>query len=144
MLIQNQVWEKILDFSKSAQGQLIPLLNPKIRSPFKITEVSNNYIRIDKLPIKMTKHMFLSIYDYLKSKGCWIEIGARWVGARPNTVEGVVKKKYFNDNPNGLSTATWFSAILVYSNIGMEFNNKAKGQKIRLKSSRARLISLVV
>jgi len=79
----------------------------------------------------MTKHMFLSIYDYLKSKGGWIEIRARRVGARPNTVEGVIKKIFFNDNPNGLSTATWFSAILVYSNIGIEFNNKAKGQKIK-------------
>jgi len=135
MSIQNQVWEKISGFSKSSQGQLIPLLNPIIRSPFKITEVSKNYIRIDKLPIKMTKHMFLTIYKYLKSKKDWVEIGARRVGARPNTVEGIVKKKFFNDNPNGLSTATWFSAILVYSNIGVEFNNKAKGQKIRLKSS---------
>jgi hypothetical protein len=79
----------------------------------------------------MTRSMFLGIYDYLKNKG-WVAIGARWVGARPNTVEGFIKKEFFNDNPHALSTATWFSAILVYSNIGVEFNNKAKGQKLRL------------
>ena len=78
--------------------------------------------------------MFLSIYDYLRSKGCWVEIGARRVGARPNTLESIIKKEFFNDNPNGLSTVTWFSAILVRSNIGVEFNNKARGQKLRVKS----------
>ena len=135
MFTRNQVWEKILDYSKSKQGQWIPLLNPECDSPFKITEVSDNYIRVNKLSIKMTEYMFLSIYDYLKSKRDWIKIGARRVGAREGTVEGVIKKNYFNDNPDGLSTATWFSAILVYSNIGIEFNNKARGQKIRLNSS---------
>ena len=87
------------------------------------------------LALKMTKQMFLTIYDYLKSKGDWVKIGARRVGALPNTIEGVIKKKFFNDNPHGLSTATWFSAILVYSDIGVKFNNKAIGQKLRLKLS---------
>ena len=132
MLIGDKVWEKILDFSKSHMGKPVPLLNPENGSPFTITEVSDDYIRIDKLPIKMTKQMFLSVYDYLKGKQGWVEIGARRVGARPDTVEGFIKNKFFNGNMNALSTATWFSAILVYSDIGVEFNNKARGQKLRL------------
>ena len=132
MLTDDEVWEKILDFSRSHMGKPIPLLNPEKPSPFTITEVSDDYIRIDKLRIKMTKQMFLSIYNYLKDRRGWVEIGARRVDARPDTVEGFIKTKFFNSNMNALSTATWFSAILVYSNIGVEFNNKARGQKIRL------------
>lgn len=132
MLTDNGVWEKILDFSKSHKGKLIPLLNPKKGSPFTITEVQDDYVRIDKLPIKMTKQMFLSVYNYLKSRRDWVEIGARRVGARPDTLEGFMKTQFFNGNMDALSTATWFSAILVHSNIGIEFNNKAIGQKLRL------------
>jgi hypothetical protein len=134
MLGQNAVWEKILEFGKSNKGKLIPLLNPKKGSPFTVVEVSEDYIRIDKLPIKMTKQMFLSLYDYLKSKRGWIEIGARRMGARSDTIEGFIKQKFFNGNMDALSTATWFAAILVHSNIGVEFNNKAIGQKLRLQA----------
>jgi len=98
-----------------------------------ITDVSDQYIRIDKLSIKMTKQMFLSIYRYLKSKNDWVEIGASRVGTHPDTLEGFIKENFFNGNLDGLSTATWFSAILVWSDIGLEFNNKAKGQKLRLR-----------
>jgi len=133
MLNQNEVWEKIRDFAKSSQGKPLPLLNPKKPSPFRITEVAADYIRVDKLGIKMTKEMFLSIYEYLKSRGNWVEIGARRVGARSDSIEGFIKKKFFKGNPNALSTATWFSAILTYSNIGVEFNGKAIGQKLRIK-----------
>ena len=55
MSTQNEVWEKILDFSKSSQGKHILLLNPTKGAPFTITEVSNKDIRIDKLPIKNDK-----------------------------------------------------------------------------------------
>ena len=133
MLNQDEVWNKILNYSRSSQGKLIPLLNPNQRSPFIITEVSDRYIRVDKLRnFTMTKQMFFSIYNYLKSKGDWVKIGARRIDARPDTIEGFIKEKFLNGNPNGLSTATWFSAILVYSDIGVEFNNKAKGQKLRV------------
>uniref|UniRef100_A0A7C2P194 Uncharacterized protein n=1 Tax=candidate division WOR-3 bacterium TaxID=2052148 RepID=A0A7C2P194_UNCW3 len=133
MLGQDEVWERILNFARSNEGKAVALLNPSKGSPFTITEVSENYIRINKLPIKMTKNMFLDIYDYLKSRRGWVEIGARRVGASPDTVEGFIKMKFFNGNVDALSTATWFAAILVYSNIGIEFNHKAKGQKIRFK-----------
>ena len=131
---QSRVWEKILSYAKSAQGTLIPLLNPNIKSPFTITEISDEYIKIDKLrDNKMTKQMFLSIYNYVKTKSGWIKIGASRKNTQEDTVEGLLKNKFFNNNPNGLSTATWFSAILVYSNIDIEFNNKSKGQKLRFK-----------
>ncbi|MEM4703747.1 MAG: hypothetical protein QXJ02_01575 [Candidatus Bathyarchaeia archaeon] len=109
-------------------------MNPKRSFPFTIVEVSEDYIWIDKLPIKMTKKMFLSLYEHLKSRRGWVEIGARRVGARPDTIEGFIKEKIFKGNMNALSTAAWFAAILVYSNIGVEFNNKAKGQEIRLQA----------
>ncbi len=74
MLDQDAVWKRILEFGKSNKGKLIPLLNHKRESPFTIIEASEEYIRIDKLPIKMTKPMFLGIYDYLKSRRGWVPI----------------------------------------------------------------------
>ena len=133
MLNQEKVWKKIRSYAESSQLQPIPLLNPNIDSPFIIIKVSDDYIRIDKLPIKMTKQMFLSIYDYVKSKSNWVKIGASRINTQEDTVEGLIKRKFFRTNPDGLSTATWCSAILVYSDIGIEFNNKAKGQKLRFK-----------
>lgn len=131
---KDAVWERILEFGRSNKGKPIRLLNPRKGSPFTIIEVSNEHIRIDKLPIKMTKQMFLSVYDYLGRCG-WVEIGARRVGARPDTIEGFIKEKFFNGDMDALSTATWFAAILVHSNVGVEFNNKAIGQKIKLQVS---------
>lgn len=132
MFGQEEVWKGILEFGSSNKGKFIPILNPKKGSPFKVIEVSEDFIRIDKLPIKMTKQMFLSIYEYLKSKRDWVEIGARRMGAKPDTIEGFIKEKFFNGNMDALSTATWFAAILVHSNIGVEFNNKAIGQKLKV------------
>jgi len=133
MLNRDEIWKRILSYAKSSQGRLLPLLNPNKKSPFTITEVSDKYIRIDKLSIKMTKQMFLGVCDFLRSKGGWVRIGASRINTKPETIEGFIKRKFFNDNLNGLSTATWFSAILVYSDIGVEFNNKVRGQKLRLK-----------
>jgi len=131
---QNRTWEKILNYAKTVQGKLIPLLNPNTESPFTITEISDMYIKIDKLrDNKLTKQIFLSIYDYVKNKSGWVEIGASRINTHEDTVEGLIKSKFFNNNLNRLSTATWVSAILVYSDIGIEFNNKAKGQKLRFK-----------
>jgi len=133
MLNQGKIWKRILDYARKSQGKEISLLNPNMRRPFMITEVSDGYIRVDKLrQQKMTKQMFLGIYDYLKSKSGWVSIGTRRVDAHPDTVEGFIKENFFKGNMNGLSTATWFSAILVWSDIGVEFNNKAYGQKLRL------------
>lgn len=132
MLTWDSVWEKIRNFSKSNIGKPLSLLNPKKEFYFKIKEVSENYVRIDKLPVKMTKEMFLKVYEYLKSKnGEWVRIGASRVNTDPDTVESVLKKHFFKDNPNGLSTAPWFAAILVSAQIGIEFNGKSRGQKIR-------------
>jgi hypothetical protein len=131
MLNKDEVWKRILDYARSSYEKPIPLLNPNKKSPFIITEISDYHIRIDKLPIKMTKQMFLRIYDYIKSKSDWVKIGASRTNTEEETIEGFIKKEFFGNNPNGLSTATWFSAILVYSDIGVEFNNKAKGQKLR-------------
>ena len=133
MPIYEDVWKKIKAFSQLYQGKPIPILNPSIQSTFMITEVSDDYIKIDKIQIKMTKNMFLSIYDYLKCRGCWVEIGARRVGARPNTLEGFIKNDLLKVGPDGLSTATWFAAIMIHADIGIDFNNVAKGQKLRWK-----------
>lgn len=128
---QGLVWERILSYAQTSQSQPIPLLNPNKKSPFFITKISEDYIRIDKLPIKLTKQMFLSIYDYLKERKSWVRIGASRINTEEDTVEGILKKEFFGNNPNGLSTATWFSAILVHSDIGIEFNNKPKRQKLQ-------------
>jgi hypothetical protein len=131
MLSDEEIWSKIQLFAKTSLGKNIPILNPIKGSPFIIRNVTKNHLQIDKIPIKMTRQMFLAVYHHLKDRGDWVPIGARWIGAYPHTVEGFIKKTFFDNNPDALSTATWFSAILVRSNIGVEFNNRAMGQKIR-------------
>lgn len=127
------IWDKILSYAKASQRKPMPLLNPNTKASFMITQISDDYIRIDKLSIKLTKQMFLSIYDYIKEKNGWVRIGASRINTEEDTVEGLIKKEFFGNNPNGLSTATWFSAILVHSNVGIEFNDKPKGQKLQFK-----------
>ena len=99
---------------------------------FKIVEVDDDFIRIDKLgKIRLTKDMFLSVFTLLKEKGDWIRIGASVTNTKPNTVEGHIKTLFFEGNLNGQMSASWVSALLVRSNVGIIFNNKAIGQAIR-------------
>jgi len=95
MFNQNKVWEIILNFARSNKGKTLSLLNHAKGSPFIITEASENYVRVDKLQIKMTKQMFLGIYEYLKSRRDWLKIGASRVGTSPETIEGFIKSKFF-------------------------------------------------
>jgi hypothetical protein len=46
-------------------------------------------------------------------------------------VEGHLKNHFFAGNMSGQMSASWVSAILVRSDIGIIFNNKAVGQAIR-------------
>lgn len=133
-MLPSQVWEQILSYSKDVKGKLIPLLNPNVDSPFTITEIGYNYVKIDKLgENKLSKEMFLHVYDYIQRKnGDWVKIGSSRINTKEDTIEGVIKTKFYN-SLDGLSTATWLSAILVYSDIGIEFNNKSIGQKLRFK-----------
>jgi len=108
------------------------LLNPSRNFRFKIVEVADDFIRIDKLgKIRLTKEMFLSVFMLLKEKGDWIRIGASVTNTKPNTVEGHIKSLFFEGNLNGQMSASWVSALLVRSNVGIIFNNKAIGQAIR-------------
>jgi hypothetical protein len=116
------------------QGTPVSLLNPKKKYLFTINEISDDYIKIDKLyHNKLKKQMFLSVYDYVRKSISWVRIGASRVNTLEDTVEGLLKREFFNNNPGGLSTAAWISAILVYSDVGVEFNNKTRGQKLRFR-----------
>lgn len=133
-MCKDETWNGIINYSNTVHGKLIPILNPNTNSPFVINEISDDYIKIDKLrDNKLTKQMFLAVYNFVKSKMNWVRIGASRVNTSEDTVEGLLKQNFFNNNQNGLSTATWVSAVLVYSDVGIAFNNKAKGQKIRFK-----------
>jgi hypothetical protein len=98
------------------------LLNPSRIYRFKIVEVDDDYIRVDKLgKVKLTKEMFLSVFEFLMEKGDWTRIGA-----------SVTKKMhFFTGIMDRQMSASWVSAILVRSNVGIIFNNKAVGQAIR-------------
>ena len=108
------------------------LLNPSRNFRFKIVEVADDFIRIDKLgKIRLTKDMFLSVFMFLKEKEDWIMIGASVKNTKPNTVEGHLKTLFFKGDMNRQMSASWVSALLVRSNVGIIFNEKAIGQAIR-------------
>ncbi len=124
-----RTWIKIRGYA--IENPTSMLLNPSRNFRFKIVEVDNDFIRIDKLgKIKLTKEMFLSVFTLLKEKRDWIRIGASVTNTKPNTVEGHLKKLFFTGNMNGQMSASWISAILVRSNVGIIFNNKAIGQAV--------------
>ena len=105
---------------------------PSKKYKFNIVEVEDDFIRIDKLgKIKLTKDMFLSVYELLKIQKDWIKIGSSVKNTKHNTVEGHLKMHFYGGDMNGQISATWISAFLVRSNIGIKFNNKAIGQAIR-------------
>ena len=125
-----KTWIKIRGYS--IENTTSMLLNPSRNFRFKIVEVDDDFIRIDKLgKIRLTKDMFLSVFILLKEKRDWIRIGASVTNTKPNTVEGHIKTLFFEGNMNGQMSASWVSAILVRSDVGIIFNNKAIGQAIR-------------
>lgn len=125
-----KIWIKIRGYA--IENTTSMLLNPSRNFRFKIVEVDDEFIRIDKLgKIRLTKEMFLSVIMLLKEKEDWIRIGASVKNTKPNTVEGHLKKHFLGGNMNGQMSASWVSALLVRSNIGIIFNNKAIGQAIR-------------
>ena len=125
-----KVWIKIRGYAIENSSSM--LLNPSRIFRFKIVDVDDDFFRIDKLgKVKLTKEMFLSVFELLKEKGDWTRIGASVTNTKPNTVEGHLKMNFFAGTINGQMSASWVSAILVRSNIGIIFNNKAIGQAIR-------------
>ena len=131
-----EVWKNIQIFSHEFIGKKLCLLNPSKRYEFQITEVSEDFIRVNKLPIKLVKEIFLSVYQHLVLQNKWVKIGASRVNTKPNTIEGLLKTVFFEGNVNALSTAPWISAILVRADIGVEFNGKSRGQAIRYSKSK--------
>ncbi len=124
-----KIWIKIRGYA--IENTTSMLLNPSKNFRFKIVDVDDDFIRIDKLgKTRLTKDMFLSVYMLLKEKSDWIRIGASVTNTKPDTVEGHLKKLFFKDM-NGQMSASWVSALLVRSNVGIIFNNKAIGQAIR-------------
>jgi hypothetical protein len=125
-----KIWIKIRGYA--IENTTSMLLNPSKNFRFKIVDVDDDFIRIDKLgKTRLTKDMFLSVYMLLKEKSDWIRIGASVTNTKPNTVEGHLKKLFFKEDMNGQMSASWVSALLVRSNVGIIFNNKAIGQAIR-------------
>lgn len=129
------IWNKILEFAKKSIDKPLYVLNPSRRAEFRIIETSKDFIRVNKLPIKLPLEMFLSVYNHLRERCGWVLIGARRMNAKPDTIEGFLKINFFGGNMSALSTATWISAILVKAGIGVEFNNKARGQALRYITS---------
>jgi len=124
-----KIWIKIRGYAIENTTSL--LLNPSRNFRFKIVEVDDGFIRIDKLgKIRLTKDMFLSVFKLLKEKRDWIRIGASVTNTKPNTVEGHIKMLFFKGDMNGQMSASWVSALLVRSNVGIIFNNKAIGQAV--------------
>ena len=127
----NTVWKRINDYASSHITSQIPLLNPEVSSSFSITEVHPNHIKIDKLPIKLSEELFSKVYQHIVNQKEWLRIGASRINTKPNTLEGYIKTTFLNGTMNGLSTATWIAAILVYSLDEIIFNKKSRGQAIR-------------
>jgi hypothetical protein len=125
-----KIWIKIRGYA--IENTTSMLLNPSKNFRFKIVDVDDDFIRIDKLrKTRLTKDMFLSVYMLLKEKSDWIRIGASIKNTKPDTVEGHLKMLFYKENMNGQMSASWVSALLVRSNVGIIFNNKAIGQEIR-------------
>jgi len=130
--VKAPIWEEIKNYLR--YNRTLTLLNPRREYPFKILDISENHIIVDKLgSVQLTSEMFSSLIEYLKQRGDWVKIGATIRNTKPDTVEAVLKNNFHGGNMNGAMTASWVSAILVKSGLGVEFNGKAVGQAIRIK-----------
>jgi hypothetical protein len=131
-VVENErIWEKIHDFASKNINEPLLILNPVKEKRFKITKVTDSYLIVDKLGTSLTKEMFVIIFNHIKSSGNWMDIGASHVNTRKNTIEGILKERFFGGNMNAISTATWVAAILVRSDVGISFNNVPRGQALK-------------
>lgn len=133
--MKNEICDKITSSLKLGQKLELLYISKKSQA-FIIDEINTDYIKIKFIDsrryLRLDKSRFISAWNYLnKNKGNWVKIGSSRIYAKPNTLEGIIKKE-FNNNMSGLATATWIAAILekVFNNI--EFNGKSRGQAIRL------------
>ena len=131
----NEIWVKITSSLKLSQKLELLYMSKKSQS-FIINEINLDYIKIKFIDsggyLRLDKSRFISAWNYLNNnKGNWVKIGSAQTYAKPNTLEGIIKKE-FNNNMNGIATATWVAAILVKVFDIIEFNGKATGQAIRL------------
>ena len=127
---KDDIWLKIR--GHAIERKTMILLNPRKDYPFHIIEATDDYIRVDKLGSeKLTEQMFTSLYDFLKSVGGWVKIGATVKNTKPGTVEGHIKASFYAGDMNAVMTAPWVAALLVGANVGIIFNGKAVGQAIR-------------
>jgi len=127
------IWDKIKKYLQ--YNRTLTLLNPRKDYPFKILDISDNDIIVDKLgTVHLTSEMFSSLLNYLRQRGDWVKIGATIRNTKPGTVEAFLKNNFHGGNMNGAMTASWVSAILVKSGVGVEFNGKAVGQAIKIKT----------
>ncbi|EMR73300.1 hypothetical protein MCGE09_00521, partial [Thaumarchaeota archaeon SCGC AB-539-E09] len=76
------------------------------------------------------RYVLICLYVTERKKD-WIRIGASVKNTKPDTVEGHIKSLFFKGDMNGKMSASWISAILVKSTVGIIFNNKAIGQAIK-------------
>ncbi len=131
---QEKIWIKIRGYA--IENSTSWLLNPSRVFRFKSVEGDDEFIRVDKLgKVRLTKDMFLSVFEFLREKGDWVRIGASVTGTKPGTVEGHLKTLFFDEDLNGQMSASWVSALLVRSDVGIVFNEKAIGQAIRYVAS---------
>lgn len=84
----NDVWVQIKTYADENLKRKQLLLSGM--GEFYILESEPDYIKIDKISIKMKKDMFLSIFQYLRNHQGWIRIGASRVNTQPNTIEGFI------------------------------------------------------
>lgn len=134
--MSNRIWSSVTDSLE--RGEVLDILAPSPKSqPFKIVEIKPGLLRIKFLEsgsyLKLERKRFISAYKMLEENmEHWVDIGATRTNTKLGTLEGRIKQDY-NDDMNGLSTATWIAKILVKVFENIEFNGKKKGQALRMK-----------
>jgi len=133
--MEDSIWNKITTSLKLGQKLELLYMSKKSQA-FIIHEINTDYIKIKFIDssryLRLDKSRFISAWNYLnENKDSWVKIGSARIYTKPNTLEGIIKKE-LNNNMSGLATATWIAAILVKVFDNIEFNNKSKGQAIRL------------
>jgi hypothetical protein len=127
---QEEKWVKIRGFA--IETKTSSLLNPSRNYGFHIVEIGETFIRVDKLgKVRLTRDMFISVFQMLRDTDSWVKIGASVNNTKLNSVEGYLKSHFFGGDMGAQMTASWVSAILVRSNVGIIFNNKAVGQALK-------------
>lgn len=128
------IWESIVNYLVEKK-YLYPLAQSRKSSPFRIIKINHDAVTIEFKSgnqLKLEKSRFISAYNMLEeNRGSWVSIGARRLNASPDTLEGKIKME-FNGQMNGTSTAPWVAAILVGAFNNIEFNDKLKGQAVRM------------